>query len=299
MSDEHIYSYEYLYRIKEHYFIYSESEKKIADFFLENPLPENSKRISAMSAVELAEATGTSAATIIRFCHATGFKGLTELKYYIEKSILSSSQSGKPLTVNDSISVVRQKVGNANKNAIDDTITLLNDDELTIAVERILNAGQVMVIAEGGSGCTGKLTELMFMQLGINCFFPEDGFLQMLRASQLSKQDVAIAITHSGRAANTLDVVKYLNSHGVFTVGITSIVNAPITKLCDIILYISSMEQEYFSNSAAARISEISVISILHSALSQRHNDTVATERHINKLYELKRVNPSKNSMIY
>ncbi|WRS27238.1 MurR/RpiR family transcriptional regulator [Oscillospiraceae bacterium MB08-C2-2] len=294
MLEQTIYDYEYLNRIKEHYPVYSESEKKIADFFLENVQPENMKQISSMSAVELAEATATSSATIIRFCRALGFKGLTELKYYINKGILSPHRRGKPLTADDSMSVVRQKVGNTNKIAIDDTILLLDDKDLSLAVEKIAEARQILMASEGGSGCSAKLAELMFMQLGLNCQYPEDGFLQILYANQLATKDVMIAISHSGRASNTIDLVKYAKKRGIFVIGITSIVNAPLAKLSDIILYTSSMEQEYFSNTAAARICEISVISILHSALLQRSESHIASESKIHHLYEMKRIKPSR-----
>lgn len=295
MISKESYDFEYLNRINEHYPLYSESEKKIADYFLKNRQSDKAKKVAEMSAVELAAATGTSTATIIRFCRAVGFKGWTELKYYINKGNLSHSHKNRPVHANDTISTVRQKIGNLNKAVLDDTMTLLDDNSLTLAVEKIANAGQVFMMAEGGSGCTGRLAELMFMQIGINCKFTEDGFLQALYLKALTPDDVIIAISHSGRAANTLEFVKIAKERGLQVITITSIVNAPIAKYSDLILYVTSMEQEYFSNSAAARISEIMVISILHSALIQRLGSlSIDNDKEIHTLYELKRVPPSR-----
>jgi len=284
------YDYEYLNRIKEHYHVYTKSARKIADFFMENSLPEDAAKIVAMSIAQLADATGTSPASIIRFCHALGFNGLAELKYYINKGILSPNFYNSPLVADDSISIVRQKIGNMTKNAIDDTIALLDDNSLTLAVDKLAGARRILMLAEGGSGCTAKLAELMFIQLGLECRFIEDGFVQMLQLDQLSSDDVVFAITHSGRAANTIKAIEFAKGKNIPVIGITSIVNSPLTKSCDIILFNSSMEQEYFSNTSVARICELSVISILHSALLQRTGDGLSTEQRVHQLYEMKRI---------
>lgn len=290
------YEYEYLNRIRDHYAMYSGSEKKIADYILKNSQPENAKKIADMSAVQLAKATGTSSATVIRFCRAVGFKGLTELKYYINKGNLSSYRKTRPLTLHDSVSVVRQKIGSINKTAIDDTIALLDDESLTLAVEKLAGADRILTIAEGGSGCSARLAELMFMQISLDCRYLGDSFLQSLYLKELQPNDVILAISHSGRAANTVEYLKHAKERGLYVISITSLVNTLITKYSDLVLYVSSMEQEYFSNTAAARICELNVISILHSALLvQQQGDHVANnEKEVHQLYELNRLQPGR-----
>jgi RpiR family carbohydrate utilization transcriptional regulator len=75
---------EYLARIRNHYNLLSDSEQKIADYII-----NQRETILQLTAAELAEKIGSSAATIIRFCRAVGFKGYTELKFYIERELLS------------------------------------------------------------------------------------------------------------------------------------------------------------------------------------------------------------------
>lgn len=297
------YDYEYLNRIEQHYEVLSESEKKIADFILgcadskagaDNGLSGSASLLS-MSAIELAAATDTSSATIIRFCKTLGFKGLTELKYYISRGILSSHRKSDPLNVNDSISIVRQKISAFNRYAIEDTTTLLDDKVLTMAVNMISRARKILFLGEGGSGSAARLGWIEFRQIGIDCDFVEDSFTQMLYADRMNERDVVIAISHSGRALDTIDVVTHAKSRGAFIVVITSIVNAPLAKLSDATLYISSMEHEFFSNTAAARLCEINVISIIHSALQQIfHDDLMETDERVQRVYEIKRVKPER-----
>jgi len=244
-----------------------------------------------MSVKKLGEETKTSPATIIRFCKAIGFKGLTELKYYIKKGVLTPGRRNKSVSLHDSTSAVRQKIAIFNKFALDDTTALLNDEDIMIATEKLAQAKRILIIGEGGSGCSARAALFEFMQIGLDCIYAEDSYLQMLSVGQLTEQDVVLVITHSGRASNTVDVAKYASEHGVYVIGITSIVNGFITKYCNTVLYICNMEQEFFSNTVAARICELNVISILHSCLSQIfYKNIPEKEGSVNTLYEIKRV---------
>lgn len=75
---------EYKSRIQSKYGGMSESEKKIADYILKTEFENGVGSIN-----ELAAATETSSATIVRFCKTLGFKGYAEFKFYCDKEILS------------------------------------------------------------------------------------------------------------------------------------------------------------------------------------------------------------------
>lgn len=295
-SDDNIskLNYEYLSRIQQHYFLLSDSEKKIADYIMkENDVEKMSAELLKMTINELAMASGTSSATAVRFCKTLGFKGLTEFKFYIEKGFLAASDQPLSVDEDDPMNIVRQKQSNFNKSAIDDTNTLLNDNDLKIAAEKILKARQLVVLGEGGSGCSAHAAQIEFMQIGLNCSYYADSYMQMLSCAQLDKRDVILAITHSGRASNTIDSVKYAHERGVYTIGITSIHHSIFTKYCDTVLYISNMQMDFFSNTTAARICELSTLSIIHRAIVQTlQANAPAMDELVQELYEIKRVPP-------
>ena len=54
----------------------SRSQKKIATYILENPTT-----VAFMTAQQLAEQSGTSEATVVRFARAVGLEGFPNLKY--------------------------------------------------------------------------------------------------------------------------------------------------------------------------------------------------------------------------
>ena len=67
----------YIQRIKAMYQsrTFSKSDRLIADYILAHPTC-----VASTTAAELGEVTGTSSATVVRFCRKLGFSGLVDLK---------------------------------------------------------------------------------------------------------------------------------------------------------------------------------------------------------------------------
>ncbi|MDK2800147.1 MAG: RpiR family transcriptional regulator, carbohydrate utilization regulator [Clostridiales bacterium] len=277
---------EYLARIRSHYHLLSDSEKKIADYIL-----KNRDEIVDISIHPLAKKTGTSAATVIRFCQALGFKGYTEFKFYIERELLSPVGEIEKINKDDSIKVIKQKLFNFNKEVIDDTLMILDDDQTEKAVDAISKAETIHFYGEGGSGSIAFSAAHAFLQIGLPCNFFNDAFLQVSSASQLKKGDVAIGITHSGRTINTIDAIKVAKERGATTICITGYVNSPITEYSDIILYTSSKTTNFLSDLPAARISELCIISTLQLGIITRNYEKLAGNiKKSKEAFELKRI---------
>ena len=66
--------------VKIHYPSFSKAEKKVADFIMENP-----SKILPLYITELAQMSGTSEASIVRFSKKLGFKGFQQFKIAIAK----------------------------------------------------------------------------------------------------------------------------------------------------------------------------------------------------------------------
>ena len=257
---------EYLARIRNHYHLLSDSEKKIADYIL-----DNKDNILNLPISMLAEKIGTSAATIIRFCQSLGFKGYTELKFYVERELLSPVGEIEKIDKNDSIKVLKQKIFKFNKEVIDDTLMILDDSKVEKAIDAISGAQKINLYGEGGSGSIALSALNLFLQIGLPCSAFNDAFLQITSAAQLTKNDVAIGISHSGRAINTVDAMKVAKQKGATVICITGYANSPITEYSDIVLYTSSKTTHFLSDLPAARISELCVLSILQLGIVTRN----------------------------
>jgi RpiR family carbohydrate utilization transcriptional regulator len=81
-----------------------------------------------------------------------------------------------------------------------------------------------------------------------------------MSASQLTKDDLAIFISHSGSNVDTMKILKFVNETGAKTIGITSDPKSPISLNVDLALYTDSEETEYFSAAFSSQIAQLSLI---------------------------------------
>lgn len=275
-----------LSRIKEHYKNLSKLEQRIADHFL-----EHYEELMDFSAKELADRTGTSPATVVRFCKAIGFKGLLDFKNYINNSFAASQSERLNLYEDDSVTAIKNKIFRFNRVSIEDTLAVLDDEELGKVAKLINEAPMIALVGEGGSGCAARSAFDCFLQIGLVVTLLEDPMFQAMGVSRLPKDAVVLAVCHSGRARNTYDAVRLAKERGITTIGLVGITGSPILEFLDYVLMTGVAEHPYFSNSIAARICELHVVSSIHAIVSVMRKDKLSVYQHeITELLRRKRV---------
>jgi DNA-binding MurR/RpiR family transcriptional regulator len=273
-------------RIVSHYDSYSEVERRVADYIL-----ENQEGISSMTTVELARNCQTSPASIIRFSKAIGFKGFNELKYYMENQILSSYGIEQAIGKDDDIAMIKQKFAKLNQLIIDDTMQMLDNRQLEIAIDKLVNANRILVIGEGGSGAICISTYNLFLQLGLPCAVETDAFLQVMATTHLNENDVVIAMIHSGRSKNTLDSMRQAKKNGATVICITGYQKSPMSEEADIVLYSTTRSTLSLSDVPSARISELCIIGVLQlGILAKNFNKYTVNIEKSKEAYKLKRI---------
>jgi len=273
-------------RIVSHYDTYSEVEKRVADYIL-----ENQEGISTMTTAELARNCKTSPASIIRFSKAIGFKGFNELKYYMENQILSSYGIEQAIGKDDDIAMIKQKFAKLNQLIIDDTMQMLDNRQLEIAIDKLVNANRILVIGEGGSGAICISTYNLFLQLGLPCAVETDAFLQVMATTHLNENDVVVAIIHSGRSKNTLDSMRQAKINGATVICITGYQKSPMSEEADIVLYSTTRSTLSLSDVPSARISELCIIGVLQlGILARNFNKYTVNIEKSKEAYKLKRI---------
>ena len=105
----------------EHFF---DAEKKIADYIL-----DNKKAAVDMTVAELARASGTSDATVSRFCRRCGFKGYQDLKMALAKEVMEEERDSLQVSNEIDRGKLPQALQNILANKIEEirqTITITN-----------------------------------------------------------------------------------------------------------------------------------------------------------------------------
>ena len=110
-----------------------EAEKKIADYMM-----EHKAEVVDMTVGELARASGTSDATVSRFCRRCGFKGFHSLKLALAREVLEEEQMDRNVSNDIDRGDLRQSLQNilANKVAeLTETVNMMDPANLEHILE--------------------------------------------------------------------------------------------------------------------------------------------------------------------
>lgn len=278
-------SEEYLARIKTYYEQMSESEKKIADYFLDEKRGEKD-----LSIKELARQVGTSVATIVRFCHNLKFQGYSEFKFYMNKSIMAPLYGSVELNGDDNAKILKKKVSELAKNTIERTAMTIDDEELEKAIEVLSGADQILVSGEGSAYGIAHVATNTFLSLGLNAMTIADPLLQLRTASLLKPGDVVLGISNCGYIKDVIDVMKVAKDRGATTICVTGMEGSLITEYSDIILQTALRDNQNPLDLPAVTISHIIAIHTLLVGLLLRGGKELTDNiKRMHQISDLKR----------
>ena len=257
--------------IKIHYDSFSKAEKKIADFLMENPA-----QILPLYITELAEKTGTSEATAVRFARRLGFDGYQQLKIAIAQDS-GARPINENITKNDKASDIIPKVCDDIYCSLEKTKRALDGEALEKCCNAILRADSIVVCGLGNSASVATDASHKMFRLGLNAHAYTDNHMQAIAAAHMGKNSVLIGISHSGASKDIIQAMDLARRNGATTVAITNAGKSPIDKVSDIILHTVSDETNYRILGLSSRIAQLAIIDTIYSYLVCRLEDS--TER--------------------
>ncbi|WP_102692590.1 MurR/RpiR family transcriptional regulator [Rummeliibacillus pycnus] len=247
----------------------SEKEKKIADYIQEDPSHIINKTINEVSAdLSIADAT------VFRFCKRLGFKGYQAMKIALaSEAITPIKQIHEEISENDDERTIFEKIFKSNIQTLENTMHILDEGSIKKAVSFMNQAKHIYFYGTGGSAVIAMDAYHKFVRTGVKCFAFIDSHFQLMSASQLSSDDLAVVISHSGRNRDTLQITKTVKENGASIIAITGFPKSPISQLADVALYTSSEETEYRSEALSSRIGQLSIIDALYVNAMVKHKD--------------------------
>lgn len=239
---------------------FSEKEKQIATYILRNP-----QLIIHTTINQVADDLGIAEATVFRFCRRLGFKGYQALKIALAAEVVAPIEDiHEEISEDDSAIEITEKVFQSNIQAIERSKEIQNGEIIDQVVEQLVKANGVYFYGNGGSGIVAQDAQHKFLRLGVNAHAYCDTHLQLMATSQLTENNIAFFISHTGANIDILDVVELARERGVFTVAITNFAKSPLSEAVDLSLYTVSEETEYRTEALASRIAELSIIDALY-----------------------------------
>ena len=273
-------------RIKEEYRKLTKSEKKVADYFI-----ENYKDAINESTQSIAVATDTSPATVIRFVKTLKFDGLQQLKL----AIAADMDSQKPditdeiIHQKDGLSEIVEKSKRNLINSIERLYALMDLELIEKSVDAIDSAKKVYLFGVGASGIVCYDINYKLSRIGKNVVFNNDIHLQLVNLNFITKEDACVCVSYSGNTKETVLVAEIAKKAGAKTVGICCYGRNELSKICDITLRVPHDERELRLGAISSRNTTLTLLDTIYLAITHRHypdvlNDIESTRDLIKKL---------------
>lgn len=246
---------------------FSTTQREVAAQILQNP-----RMVAELSVHELAKQTFSSPSTIVRMCASLGYGGYREFRKAVVAELARREQAlrtdQKEIERSDSLTEIIEKITAKNIVSLEETRDLMDVEVLRICADLVKKARVVYLFGMGASLCAAKDAYLKFLRLNKVCVVNEDWHSQLLQARNAEKSDLGILISYSGATLEMIECAKALKENGTPIIAITRCVNSPITELADQKLYTAANESLFRSGAMSSRISQLSIIDILYTAVA-------------------------------
>lgn len=267
--NEDISSKAFYSRIQEKLESFSKMERKTAEC-----MAENQDKLIYASITELAELAGTSEATVTRVCTKLGYSGFQALKVSVARELVSQQEKiHEDLKADSPPEMIIDKIFSSAIHTLTMTRKALDGKAVAGSIDALCRARRIVVIGNGNSGAIALDAQHKFLRIGLNVSAYTDDHMQMIAVVSMTKDDVLIAISHSGSSRDVAEAMQVAKENGATVISITNNGISPVSKLADIRLYTYSQETKYRTYAISSRMAELTIIDTLYTGVSLRLGD--------------------------
>lgn len=247
-----------IYTIKNNYRDLSIKEKLIADFIINNPKDAVNPSIDT-----LAKLAGTSETTVVRFVRKIGFKGYQTFRIALAQESMSVNSQVFEINLDDKDDV-SSLIFKHTIQVLESSATTLNSKDILKIAKRMIKSKSTYLFGLGGSNICAREAYHKFIRTGIICQFSEDFHMQLMLASQSSKDDCAIIFSHLGNNHDTIAIAEELKARKCKLFVVTSYENSPLARMADVILRTSPLNSDVVAEAFSSNIASSTFINILY-----------------------------------
>lgn len=258
--------------IKSTYKKLSKTEKLLADYFL-----NNESLLVPYNISELAQITGISAPTINRFAKKIGCNGYQDLKLLIAKEEDHVVQ--KSINENDTFKNIFHKISEEIYSSIMLTQDSITEEEFKKGYDLIMAAHKIYCFGVGNSAVIGQDICHKLLRVGLDAQPISDSYFQIISACKATKNDLYIAVSHSGYTTDIIESLKIAKENGAKILIISSDKNSPVARLADVSLITKSEEINYRILGLSSRYSQLAIFDTFYSYIvtnSQKARENIS-----------------------
>lgn len=221
---------------------------------------------------------------MVRFYKKVGYSGYSDLRLDLARETTRESlvnnvpaEFYEDIDKSDSLQDIVAKIAFNETTSIADTAQLLDIGKLTEAVTAISEARKTDIFGVGAGALVGQDMQQKLHRIGKVSFSWSEAHAAWTSAALLDPACVSVAISHSGRTADTVEFVRIAKEAGAVTIAITNHADSPLGRAADIVLSTAARETPFRPGALGSRIAQMMVIDCLFVGVAQRSYDASIT----------------------
>ncbi len=258
-----------LHAIREGWDGFHLKERALAEFLLQHP-----HEAVQMTITELARRSGSSPATISRFCKTFHSHSFPDFKQRLATELVqmtSTSTRYQDIVAGNPLPEIVSAITSNHLKSIADTTQVLDLAQLRLAIDALHNASRIDLYGSATSGIVAQDFFHKLVQIGKAAAAFSDPHLQLTSAASLTDKDVAIGISYSGETQETIHSLRCAAERGATTLSITRYGANSLAEQAGINLFTSSAEVGMRRGDMASRMATLHVIDVLFMGLVSEH----------------------------
>ena len=272
-----------LKKIEESVPSFSKGQKKIAQYII-----NQYNKAVFMTAAKIAEETGVSESTVVRFADAMGYDGFPEFQQALQDSVKGKltalqrfEQASEHLESRDMLSLVM----NSDISRLKATYEQLDKELFEKAVQSISKAKKIYIIGVRSSSALAS-----FLGFYLNLLFDDVRVISTTSVSEvfeqimrIGKDDVLIGISFPRYSNRTVKALQYAKTNGATVISVTDSKVSPLVEYSDVALLAESGMVSFVDSLVAP----LSIINALIVALVMRKKDEMGEVlNHLENIWE-------------
>jgi len=238
------------------------AERKVAALILDDLTGASRASIGA-----LADKADVSIATVTRFAKAVGCVDVRELKLRLAQAAAVGQRFLKrePDAVPDSLAA---RIFEEVQATLAQNQGALAAAPIAEAADALAAASMIYVFGMGG-GSTALADEMRFrlVRLGRPAASYQDGLLQRMVASTLSKEHVVVALSVTGQTPEMVDSCRLAREYGARVIALTAPAS-PLGALADWLIPVLAIETDFIYKPSSSRYAMLMALDLLVTELA-------------------------------
>lgn len=219
---------------------FTSQEKEVAKYIL-----ENISLTKELSTEELAKATFTSPATVVRLCKKLETKGYNDFKLnlfteYLEAARVREFLKDEPITKESKYEDIIDIIPKMYDSAITNTKLMLNSNVINRVTNRLKEARKIDLYGYGISYSVAREAAFKFLSIGIDSMAHDGLNEHYIALNRDHSHMVAILISFTEKNSSIIKIAKYLKSHGIYVVGISGYRKTEMVENCNEVIQIDT-----------------------------------------------------------